>query len=105
MENPSTTAFPPMPEVTSDFCSQAATAAVNDDQLPPPIETRAMVFAMHIVEGHYESATGGHLHWMYRELSKLMHRDFALSAREEALTRSSSQRRKSVHARKTPPNL
>ena len=42
------------------------------------------MLAAQIVEGHYESVTGSHMHWLYRELSKLMHRDFALSAREEA---------------------
>ena len=51
---------------------------------PPPIDTRACFLATQIVEGHYESVTGSHMHWLYRELSKLMHRDFALSAREEA---------------------
>lgn len=52
---------------------------------PPPIDERARALAMEIVEGHYEAATGSHMHWLYRELSKMLHRDFALRAREEAV--------------------
>jgi hypothetical protein len=51
------------------------------------------VLATQIVEGHFESATGSHMHWLYRELSKLMHRDFALSAREAANTKAGSNGR------------
>ena len=51
----------------------------------PPVDARASVLATQIVEGHYESVTGSHMHWLYRELSKLMHREFTLAAIEEAL--------------------
>jgi len=51
---------------------------------PPPIDPRAPLFATQIVESHYESVTGSHMHWLYRELSKLMHKEFSLSAKEEA---------------------
>lgn len=52
---------------------------------PVDIDARAAQMAIQIVEGHFESATGSHLHWMYRELSKHMHREFNLAAREQAL--------------------
>ena len=61
---------------------------------PPPIDYRAAFMATQIVEGHYEAATGSHMHWYYRELSKLLHREFALCAREEAAARSSGQTRR-----------
>lgn len=48
------------------------------------------MLATQIVEGHFETVTGSHMHWLYRELSKLMHRDFALSAREEASMKAAS---------------
>ena len=48
------------------------------------------MLATQIVEGHFETVTGSHMHWLYRELSKLMHRDFALSAREEASVKAAS---------------
>lgn len=58
--------------------------------LPKPIDTRAALLATQIVEGHFESATGSHMHWLYRELSKLMHKDFELSTRQEASSAASS---------------
>ena len=70
---------PPLPTPSSSGAS-----------LPLPIDTRACMLATQIVEGHYESATGSHMHWLYRELSKLMHRDFALSVREEANLKAAS---------------
>lgn len=72
---------------------EMATAPATEPSLPQPIDARAAVLAAQIVEGHYEVATGSHLHWLYRELSKLMHRDFALRAREEA----AQQRRAPTH--------
>lgn len=76
-----------MVATSSDF-EQAAAAPLPgppDAAAPPDLDARATFLAMQVVEGHFEQVTGTHMHWLYRELSKNIHRDFALSAREEAL--------------------
>lgn len=69
------------------------------------------MLATQIVEGHYESVTGSHMHWLYRELSKLLHRDFSLSAKEEANLKAgqsghggSNRRNKRRHGNEDRPN-
>ena len=69
------------------------------------------MLATQIVEGHFESVTGSHMHWLYRELSKLMHRDFALGTREEASLKAVSNghggsrgRNKRRNTNEQPPN-
>ena len=58
-------------------------ASTQNFATPPPIDARACFLATQIVECHNEMTTGSHMHWLIRETSKLMHRDFALSAKEE----------------------
>ncbi len=52
---------------------------------PTDIDPRAAAMAISLVEGHHEAATGSHMHWLYREVARHMHRDFTLAAREQAL--------------------
>lgn len=75
------------PPEAGDLAPPAANTVEPVPYLPPSIDARAMALATQIVEGHFEGVTGSHMHWLYRELSKLLHRDFAVSAREEALAK------------------
>lgn len=60
-------------------------------ECPTDIDSRAAILAIQIVEGHYENAGGSHMHWLYRQCATQMHRDFMLSAREEALAAGSAR--------------
>lgn len=60
-----------------------------DPALPPSIDPRAAQAAIIAIERHNEGATGSHMHWLFREASRLMHREFAVAQREEALLQQS----------------
>ena len=71
---------------------------------PTDIDPRAAAMAISLVEGHHEAATGSHMHWLYREVARHMHRDFTLAAREQALAQPSNSARKRSRGRQKNTN-